>query len=185
MKLLIYPAVSDHRFLKMRQAAAPMTVVQAQDESQAWAEIADADALFGSLTPAMLKAAAKLRWAQAPTASMEKYLFPELVEAPVVVTNMRGIFSDVIADHVFGFVLCFAKNLHTYFRQQMARLENCPDIAGRGKSIRPIERLLPWAIVPWASSAWEASAPKLRAAVWPSACVLLALIPWPKALQQE
>ena len=32
---------------------------------------------------------------------------------------MRGIFSDVIADHVFGFILCFAKNFHLYMRQQM------------------------------------------------------------------
>jgi phosphoglycerate dehydrogenase-like enzyme len=49
---------------------------------------------------------------------MEKYLYPELVAAPVVVTNMRGIFSDVIADHAFGFILCFAKNFHVYLRQQ-------------------------------------------------------------------
>src|SRR5262249_52927611 len=32
--------------------------------------------------------------------------------------NMRGIFSDVIADHVFAFILCFAKNFHVYVRQQ-------------------------------------------------------------------
>src|SRR5262245_19616644 len=50
---------------------------------------------------------------------MEKYLYPELVDSPVVVSNMRGIFSDVIADHVFGFILSFAKNFHLYMRQQM------------------------------------------------------------------
>jgi phosphoglycerate dehydrogenase-like enzyme len=49
---------------------------------------------------------------------MEKYLFPALVASEVVVTNMRGIFSDIIADHVFGFILCFARNLPTYIRQQ-------------------------------------------------------------------
>jgi phosphoglycerate dehydrogenase-like enzyme len=119
MKLLIYPPVTKDRLLKIRQAAAPMTVVQARDENQALAEIADADALFGSLTLPMLRIASKLRWVQAPTASMEKFLFPELIEAPVVVTNMRGIYSDVIADHVFGFILCFAKNFHTYLRQQI------------------------------------------------------------------
>jgi len=97
-----------------------MAVVQAHDENQAVTEIADADALFGYLTPAMLRAAHKLRWTQSPTASMEKYLYPELVQSPVIVTNMRGIFSDVIADHVFGFILCFAKNFHTYIRQQTA-----------------------------------------------------------------
>src|SRR5438270_10166656 len=118
MKLVIHPAVSDGRLAKIAAAAAPMQVVQAADEAQAVAEIADADALFGYLTPPLLAAARKLRWVQAPTASMEKYLYPALVESPVVVSNMRGIFSDVIADHVFGFILCFAKNLHIYVRQQ-------------------------------------------------------------------
>lgn len=118
MKLLIHPPVSAARLAKIEAAAAPMRVVQAQDEAQAVAEIADADALFGYLSPAMLRAAEQLRWAQAPTASMEKYLYPELVASPVIVTNMRGIFSDVIADHVFGFILCFAKNFHIYIRQQ-------------------------------------------------------------------
>jgi phosphoglycerate dehydrogenase-like enzyme len=32
---------------------------------------------------------------------------------------MRGLFSDVIADHVFGYILCFARNLHLYLRRQM------------------------------------------------------------------
>jgi phosphoglycerate dehydrogenase-like enzyme len=122
MKLLIHPPVSPERLARIRQAAAPMVVVQANDEAQAVAEIADADALFGYLTPAMLAAATKLRWAQSPTASMEKYLYPELAASPVIVTNMRGIFSDVIADHVFGFILCFAKNFHTYIRQQERRV---------------------------------------------------------------
>jgi phosphoglycerate dehydrogenase-like enzyme len=118
MKLVIHPPVSAERLAKICEAAAPMTGVQAPDEAHAIREIADADALFGYLTPPMLRAAKQLRWAQSPTASMEKYLYPELVASPVVVTNMRGIFSDVIADHVFGFILCFAKNFHIYLRQQ-------------------------------------------------------------------
>src|SRR4051812_45456773 len=108
MKLVIHPAVSDERLARIRTAAAPMTVVQVTDEAAAVTAIADADAVFGYLTPPMLRAARQLRWAQSPTASMEKYLYPELGASPVVVTNMRGIFSDVIADQVFGFILCFA-----------------------------------------------------------------------------
>jgi phosphoglycerate dehydrogenase-like enzyme len=121
MKLLIYPGVEEPRLGTIVAAAAPMQVVQADDEADAVAKIADADALFGYLTPKMLAVATKLRWAQSPTASMEKYLYPELVASPVVVTNMRGIFSDVIADHTFGFILCFAKNFHIYLRQQEQR----------------------------------------------------------------
>src|SRR5438105_3600623 len=122
MKLVIYPPVDEARLAQITAAAAPMQVAHARDEAEAVQLIADADALFGYLTPPLLQAAPKLRWAQSPTASMEKYLYPELVASPVVITNMRGIFSDVIADHVFGFVLCFAKNFHFYLRQQERRV---------------------------------------------------------------
>src|SRR3954453_11822884 len=118
MKLVIHPPVAEARLERIREAAAPMTVVNARDVAEALAEIRDADALFGYLTPPLLQAATQLRWVQSPTASMEKFLYPELVQSPVVVTNMRGIFSDVIADHVFAFVLAFAKNFHVYLRQQ-------------------------------------------------------------------
>ncbi|HUG89390.1 MAG TPA: D-2-hydroxyacid dehydrogenase [Planctomycetaceae bacterium] len=120
MKLLIHPAVDDRRLARIREAAGPMQVVNAADEATALAEIADADAFFGKITPALLRRAGRLRWVQAPTASLEHYLFDELVEHPCALSNMRGLYSDVIADHVLGFVLCFARNLHVYLRHQLA-----------------------------------------------------------------
>ncbi|MBI2827257.1 MAG: D-2-hydroxyacid dehydrogenase [Planctomycetia bacterium] len=96
-----------------------MAVVNAGDEAEAAREIGDADAFFGRVTPALLRQAQRLRWIQAPTASMEHYLFPELVEHPAVLTGMRGLFSDCIADHVLGYMLVFARNLHVYIRQQI------------------------------------------------------------------
>jgi phosphoglycerate dehydrogenase-like enzyme len=46
-------------------------------------------------------------------------MFPELEAHPCVLTNVRGLFGDVIADQVMGYVLCFARNLHTYIRNQV------------------------------------------------------------------
>lgn len=104
--------------MRIREAACAMSVVNASDDSIAASEIAEADAFFGKLTPQLLARARRLRWVQSPTASLEHYLFPELVEHPCLLSNMRGLFSDVIADHVMGYVLCFARNLHVYLRQQ-------------------------------------------------------------------
>ena len=120
MKLVIHPSVDQSRLSRICATAVGMQVVNATDSDEAAREIADADAFFGKLTPHLLSRAAKLRWVQSPTASLEHYLFPELVEHPSLLSNMRGLFSDVIADHVMGFVLCFARNLHTYLRQQQA-----------------------------------------------------------------
>lgn len=121
MKLVIYPAVEEARLTKIQDAAGEIVVVNAADEEAATQTIADADAFFGKLTPPMLAAATNLRWVQSPTASLEHYLFPELVAHPCTLTNMRGLFYDVIADHVFGYILCFARNLHLYLRQQLNR----------------------------------------------------------------
>lgn len=117
MKLVIHPPVEEARLVRIREAAGPMQVVNA-DAHDVFAEIADADAFFGKITPPLLQAARRLAWVQSPTASLEHYLFDELVEHPCVLSNMRGLFSDVIADHVLGFVICFARHFHVYIRNQ-------------------------------------------------------------------
>ena len=118
MKLVIYPPVDAVRETRIREAAAPMSVINANDNVEALREIVEAEAFFGKLTPKLLAHARRLRWVQSPTASLEHFLFPALVEHPCLLSNMRGLFSDVIADHVLGYVLCFARNLHVYLRQQ-------------------------------------------------------------------
>src|SRR5262249_23585874 len=118
MKLLIYPPVEPDRQARIVQAAGSMVVINAATEAEAATQIADSDAFFGKITPPLLAAARRLRWVQAPTASLEHYLFPELIAHPCALTNMRGLFSDVIADHVFGYIICFARNFHHYIRNQ-------------------------------------------------------------------
>ena len=118
MKLVIYPPVDQRRFEKIQRVAAEMVVVNAADDQQALNAMPRADAFFGKIDARLLERAGCLRWVQSPTASLEHYVFPELVEHPCVLTNMRGLFSDVIADHVFGYILCFARNLHRYIRLQ-------------------------------------------------------------------
>jgi phosphoglycerate dehydrogenase-like enzyme len=118
MKFLIFPAIDETRLSRVCETARTMIVINASTLEQALIEIEDADAFFGKLTPLLLARAKQLRWVQSPTASLEHYLFPELVEHPCVLSNMRGLFSDVVADHAMSFVLCFARHLHTYFRKQ-------------------------------------------------------------------
>jgi phosphoglycerate dehydrogenase-like enzyme len=121
MKIVIHPPVGPDRLARLCDAAGSGTVVNATDDAEATREVVDADAFLGKIAPSMLAAAGQLRWVQSFTASLEHYLFPALVEHPCVLTNMRGLFSDVIADQVMGYVLCFARNLHTYIRNQAER----------------------------------------------------------------
>lgn len=120
LKLLIHPEVEAERLEAIQQASNGMQIVCTLDQSEALEAIKDSDAFFGKLTPELLQAATRLKWVQSPTASLEHYLFPELIEHPCIVTNMRGLFSDVIADQVFGYILMFARNLNHYFLHQLA-----------------------------------------------------------------
>src|SRR5262245_22121711 len=120
LKLLIHPAIEAERLAALSTIAPNLEVVNAAETAQARDAIADADAFFGKMTPELLSAARRLRWIQSPTASLEHYLFPALVEHPCSLTNMRGLYSDVIADHVFGFVLLFARNFQHYLLHQLA-----------------------------------------------------------------
>ena len=120
MKLVIHPALDGQRLQLVEDAAGEMLVVNCDTEDSALQEITAADAFFGKLTPELLAQAQQLRWVQSPTASLEHYLFPQLVDHPCQLTNMRGLFYDVIADHVLGYILMFSRRLHHYLRQQLA-----------------------------------------------------------------
>lgn len=120
MKLVIFPPVDAERREKIERAAAPMSVVSPNDAEQALAAIFDADAFFGKITPQLLAAAKQLRWVQAPTASLEHYIFPELAAHRCVLTNMRGLYSDVVAEHAFGLLIALCREFPRYIRQQQS-----------------------------------------------------------------
>jgi phosphoglycerate dehydrogenase-like enzyme len=104
-----------------------LRVVVAETLDEARAEIADADAAFGTLPPDLVRAAGKLKWLQAPAiAPPPDYYSAELVAHPVVVTNFRGIFNEHIAAHIMAFVLAFARGFHHYIPLQL-RHEWAPD----------------------------------------------------------
>ena len=119
MKLVIYPAIEPDRLRALEGAAPEAEFVNASIAAAAEAAMPGADAFVGKITPAMLARADRLRWVQSFTASLEHYMFPALDAHPCVLTNLRGLFGDVIADQVLGYVLCFARNLHIYIRRQV------------------------------------------------------------------
>lgn len=121
MKFLVYPAISDSELAELQSVAGDATIINAPDEATARTHIVDADAMYGKMTPDLLAQAKQLRWVQAPVAGVEKYMFTELAESDVTVTNMAGIYSDQIADHAIMFLLMFARGMHIYFRRQLAR----------------------------------------------------------------
>ncbi len=97
--------------------------VNAVTEQQAFDEIRDADVVFSSVvTPALFKAAGRLRWIHSPAAGVGRLLFPELVQSDVILTNSSGLHAVPIAEHVFGLAIALARKFHVAMRRQIAHL---------------------------------------------------------------
>jgi phosphoglycerate dehydrogenase-like enzyme len=107
---------------RLSEVAAGVNIVVAETMDQASEAIAGADAAFGTLPPALLAKAKRLRWLQAPQAAPPAgYYYPELVAHSLTVTNFREIFNDHISAHILSFVLAFARGLHVFIPQQLRR----------------------------------------------------------------
>lgn len=119
MKILLYGRDFSSWVASLQRQVPGVTVETASTEEEGKRKIAVADAFFGTITPGLLDAATQLKWIQTPMAGLERYFFPALIEHPVQVTNMRGIFHDMIPDHVLCFILCFARDMHTLIRRQV------------------------------------------------------------------
>tara|TARA_B100000519_G_scaffold201067_1_gene215692 strand:+ start:79 stop:1080 length:1002 start_codon:yes stop_codon:yes gene_type:complete len=117
-KFVIYPPIDDLRLNKILELGCQLNIVNCDNLQKVQTEISDADGFYGKITPPLLAAARQLKWVQSPTASLEHYLFPALIDHPCQLTNMRGLFYDVIADHVFTYILMFARRMHIYMAQQ-------------------------------------------------------------------
>ena len=116
IKIVFWPPLEAEWMAKVK--ALGVDAFAAQTEEEVLREAGDAVAFCGNPTPAILSAATQLRWIQAQNIGLDNFFFPELRESSVTVTNVRGIYSDVIADHVFALLLSFARGLHHYVRRQ-------------------------------------------------------------------
>jgi len=128
-KLLLYrdesyadSHIADRYPPALKKMLPDVEVVLARTRAEADAHIASVDAAFGNLPPDLFAQGKRLRWIQGPQAGPDpSFYHPALVASDVVVTNMRGIFNDVISAHILALVLAFARGLPQYWMQQARR----------------------------------------------------------------
>jgi phosphoglycerate dehydrogenase-like enzyme len=95
------------------QSVSPeVTVVEAAKGDALLAQVADADAIFGTINPQLFRAAKKLKWVQIYSAGVETYRFPEFTNSNVTLTNCKIIQGPEIADHALALLLALTRDLH-------------------------------------------------------------------------
>lgn len=117
--VLLPPDIGEQWPDKIRRAV-PGVQVEAFDAPEAARDaIVEADAAYGTVPPDLLARARRLRWIAAPRAGLGgDWFYEALVQSPVVVTNLRGIYNDHLAQHVLALILAFARRFDHYLPQQ-------------------------------------------------------------------
>ncbi len=90
----------------------PDVAVVAADTGNLNAQVADADAIFGTISPELFAADKKLKWVQTYSAGVETYRFPAFTNSDVVLTNCKIIQGPEIADHAFALLLSLTRQLN-------------------------------------------------------------------------
>lgn len=117
--LLLGPDVDPSWPDKLRQAVPEATVKAFADAKDAAADIAEADAAYGTVPPDLFARARKLRWICASRAGLGgAWFYDALVNSDVVVTNMRGSYNEHLAAHAVAFLLAFARRFDHYLPQK-------------------------------------------------------------------
>jgi phosphoglycerate dehydrogenase-like enzyme len=114
--------IPDGHVGELRRRFPQYEFLHARNEDEAAALIRDADVAFASeLRPRHLAAARRLRWIHSPAVGVGSMLFPEMVAAPILMTNSRGVAAQTIAEHVVACVLALFRKLPLAIRSQAAR----------------------------------------------------------------
>ena len=64
-----------------------------------------------SLRPDQFKAAQRLKWIHCPAAAVHQFIYPELTQSDVTLTNGRDVHGPVVAEQVMALIFALAKKL--------------------------------------------------------------------------
>ena len=85
--------------------------------------IADAEILFAtSIRPEQFLAAKPLRWIHSQAAAVHQFMFPELVNSVVTLTNARDVHAPVVAEQVIAMMFALAKQIPAAVRFQQKHI---------------------------------------------------------------
>ncbi|MFQ6095246.1 MAG: D-2-hydroxyacid dehydrogenase [Candidatus Bathyarchaeia archaeon] len=122
---------------RISQVSERVKVEKCLDKEEILKAVKDAEIIVGWLFDSeIFHAATSLKWFHAASAGVERFLFKEFVESPVILTNSSGIHRAPMAEVAMAFILCFAKNLPGFMSLKAKK-----KWARRGDPLRDVDEL--------------------------------------------
>ena len=108
---------------RLRKAFPQLQVVRMTTYDGIENELSDADIVFTfSLRSEQFAHAKHLKWIHSPAAAVHQFLFPELVNGDVILTNARDVHGPVVAEHVMALIFALAKRIPQSVRFQQKHI---------------------------------------------------------------
>jgi len=134
LKIVTLDAIPEPHLGKVHSLSSGVEVKICGSQDEFRREVGDAQAIYGGFSRQDLAAAKQLRWIQYAAAGVEGILWPELVESPVVLTNMQRIYAPAISETVIALMLALTRHLPQYALQtrehQWKQVEGLVEISG-------------------------------------------------------
>jgi len=120
MKMIIAPReLSQDLVDKIERVHKDIELIATKDDTVLEKYWSQAEIIFGGKINAEILAKCKnLRWIQTAGAGVEHYLFPELLESDIMLTNVKGMHGQTISEHIFMMMLAHTRNLKKCIQQQ-------------------------------------------------------------------
>jgi len=121
VKVLVTHGMSSDDIERISAVAEGIDAAAAGTPEEAMAQAADAAVIqAGHWSDELWKAAPRLKWVQSGGAGVERFMTPDFLASPVILTNAQGVYAVPIADHVMAFVLHFSRRFNDLVRKQIA-----------------------------------------------------------------
>lgn len=118
MKLLI-PNMGTEAQNRIKSIGPDIELLIASSHDEAVQFAKDAEVSYSWLSSDIVKRGENIRWIQVTSAGVERYMFDELVNSDIILTNAKGLYGSQIAEHVMALVLGFVRAINILVRRQM------------------------------------------------------------------
>jgi D-2-hydroxyacid dehydrogenase (NADP+) len=104
-----------------------LEVALCPDRSELGDHLSGAQGIIGrGLTPEFLQQFPDIIWAHSPGAGVDSFLFPELIDSDITVTNNSGVHDSTIAEHLLGMMFAFTRGFPEMVRNQQKHVWQRP-----------------------------------------------------------
>jgi phosphoglycerate dehydrogenase-like enzyme len=112
--------IPDAHVRRIAEALPDVEVIDARTPEERAAAFPSADVLLATkLSSGEARLLSRTRWIQSTAVGVSTLLVPELIDSPIILTNVRGVHGEIIAEHAIALVLALRRRIHTAVRRQI------------------------------------------------------------------